>query len=154
MKKTDKPKFFEKYAWILFLIIGFLVLIGAIPHTLGNNTDPGLVITISGYTIEELQASYPDIFNLYDFYFRGGGLSDLGFAVLMIVLSLTAFRTGQKWSWYTFWVFPAYFLSWIFLCLPLPEEARAMLIPPLTVLTAVCTIGLILPVRIFLGKEK
>ena len=44
--KHEKPmneKFYKKYDWIIFLIIGVMVLVGAIPHTLGINTDPALV---------------------------------------------------------------------------------------------------------------
>lgn len=107
-----KEKFYEKYAWVVFLIIGVLVLIGAIPHTFGINTDPALVHAISDQTIDEIKISNPMLFNLYDFYFRGGGLSDLGFAFFLIVITLTAYRKGQKWAWYAFWFVPAYFLAW------------------------------------------
>lgn len=43
--------FYEKYAWGVFLIIGVLALIGAIPHTFGINTDPALVHAISSQTM-------------------------------------------------------------------------------------------------------
>jgi len=62
-------KFYEKYAWIIFLIIGVMVVAGGIPHALGFNTDPTLVQTISGQTIENLKTSIPMFFNLYNFYF-------------------------------------------------------------------------------------
>jgi len=52
-------KFYEKYAWIIFLIIGVMVLVGAIPHTFGINTDPALVQVISGQTIDEIRISNP-----------------------------------------------------------------------------------------------
>ncbi len=58
--KHEKPmneKFFEKYAWIIFIIIGVMVLVGAIPHTFGINTDPALVQVISGQTIDEIKIS-------------------------------------------------------------------------------------------------
>ena len=80
MNNKMNEKIYEKYAWVTFLVIGAMVLVGAIPHALGINTDPTLVQTISGKTIDELKISNPMFFNLYNFYFRGGGLSDLGFA--------------------------------------------------------------------------
>ena len=52
-------KFYEKYAWIIFLIIGVMVLVGAIPHTFGINTEPALVQVISGQTIDEIKISNP-----------------------------------------------------------------------------------------------
>ncbi len=57
MKNSMHEKFYEKYAWIIFLIIGVMVLVGAIPHTFGINTDPALVQVISGQTIDEIKIS-------------------------------------------------------------------------------------------------
>jgi hypothetical protein len=86
MKNLMNVKFYEKYAWTIFLIIGIIILAAAIPHTLGFNTDPTLVQTISGQTIDELKTSKPMFFNLYNFYFSGGGLSDLGMAFFIIII--------------------------------------------------------------------
>lgn len=144
-----KEKIYIKYAWIIFLIIGFGILTTAIPHALGVNTDPALVQSISGKTIESLQVNSPEIFNLYNFYFSGGGLSDLGFASFIIVISLTAYRGGQKWAWYAFWIIPLYFLSWIALSFYLIPTSSSSLILPLTLFTTLSLIGLLLPFRKF-----
>ena len=146
-------KFYVKYAWIIFLIIGILVLAGGIPHALGLNTDPTLVQTISGKTIDELKASNPMFFNLYNFYFRGGGLSDLGFAFFLIVISMTAYRWGQRWAWYAFWFVPVYFLCWIGISLTLPSESNSSLVQPLMVFTILSIVGLLLPYRKFFPKK-
>jgi len=147
-------KFYEKYAWIIFLIIGVMVVAGGIPHALGFNTDPTLVQTISGQTIENLKTSIPMFFNLYNFYFRGGGLSDLGLAFFIIVISITAYRQGQKWAWYAFWFVPVYFLSWVGLSLTLPSESSSSLIPPLTVFIILSLMGLLLPFRKFFPSKS
>lgn len=146
-------KFYEKYAWILFLIIGIMVLAGAIPHALGFNTDPALVQSISGQTIDELKNSQPTFFNLYNFYFSGGGLSDLGFAFFLIIISLTAYRLGQKWSWYAFWFVPFYFLAWVILSFNLPDSAKSSLTPPLIMIIILSLAGLLLPFRKFFPKK-
>ena len=150
---NSDEKFYEKWAWIIFFVIGIFVLIGAIPHTLGFNTDPKLVQTISGKTIDELKTISPTFFNLYNFYFRSGGLSDLGFAFFLIVISMTAYRRGQKWAWYAFWFIPAYFLGFILLSSTLPPESKFSLIPPLTVFIILSLLGLLLPFRKFLPKK-
>ena len=146
-------KFYKKYAWVIFLIIGVIVLAGGIPHMLGINTDPALVEKISGETINELKSSSPMFFNLYDFYFRGGGLSDIGFAFFLIIISMTAYRQGQKWSWYALWFVPIFFLTWIFISLPLPTESKSSLLPPLIVLIVLSLVGLLLPFRKFFSKK-
>lgn len=154
MKKLMNIKFYEKYAWVIFLIIGIIVLVGAIPHTLGINTDPTLVQTISGKTIDELKTSNPMFFNLYHFYFSGGGLSDLGFAFFLIVISLTAYRQGQKWAWYAFLFVPAFFLAWIVLSLPLPAKSKSSLFPPLIIIIVLSFVGLFLSFRKFFPKKE
>jgi len=152
MDTTSNEKFYEKYAWIVFLVVGILVLVGTVPHALGFNTDPTLVQTISGKTIDELKTSSPMVFNLYNFYFRGGGLSDLGFAFFLIVISMTAYRQRQKWAWYAFWFIPVYFLGWIGLSLTLPSESSSSLIPPLTIFIILSLLGLFLPLKKFFPK--
>jgi len=147
MNNVKKEKFYETYAWIIFLAIGTLVLVGAIPHSLGFNTDPTLVQTISGQTIDEIKSSSPMLFNLYNFYFRGGGLSDLGFAYFLIVIAVTAYRRGQKWAWYAFWFIPIYFLSWIGLSVTLPPESRALMVPPLLMFILLSVVGQLVSYR-------
>lgn len=147
-------KIYEKYAWIIFLVIGVMVLIAGTPHMLGINTDPALVEAISGQTIDELKLSNPMFFNLYNFYFRGGGLSDIGFAFFLIIISLTAYKQGQKWSWYALWFVPAYFLSWILISLSLPTEAQSSLLPSLIVLIVLSLAGVLLPVKKFFSKKN
>ncbi|MDP1802425.1 MAG: hypothetical protein Q8L81_13790 [Bacteroidota bacterium] len=52
-------KFYKKYECIIFLIIGVVVLVGAIPHTFGINMAPELVQVFSGQTIDEIKISNP-----------------------------------------------------------------------------------------------
>lgn len=152
-QKTMNEKFYEKYAWVVFLIIGVLILIAAIPHTLGINTDPALVQAISGQTIDEIKISNPMLFDLYDFYFRGGGLSDLGLAFFLIVITLTAYRKGEKWAWYAFWFVPVYFVTWIAISFSIPESIPSLLLP-LIILTGLSLAGLLLPYRKFFSKQE
>jgi hypothetical protein len=154
MKNMMNEKIYEKHAWLIFLIIGIMAAAAGLPHALGVNTDPTLVQSISGQTIDEIKNSQPLFFNLYNFYFSGGGLSDLGFAFFLIVISLTAYRKGQKWAWYAFWFVPAYFLAWIALSLTLPPASQSSLLPPLIVIVVLSLFGLFLPFRKFFpGKE-
>lgn len=146
-----KEKFYEKYAWVIFFAIGLMTMAAAVPHALGLNTDPELVKSIVGMTIEDLKLTNPMSFELYNFYFRSGGLSDLGFAFLLIVISATAYRRGEKWAWYSFWIVPAFFLSFVALSLTL--KTSSSLIPPLMVFIVLSLIGLLLPFRKFFPKK-
>jgi len=147
-------KFYEKYAWILFLLIGIMILVGGVPHMFGVNTDPILVESISGQTIDELKTTNPRFFSLYNFYFSGGGVSDVGFAFFLIMISLFAYRKGEKWAWYSFWAIPLFFTGFLFLILPLPTQAQSTMFTPLIIFIVLSIIGLLLPFRKFFPKKK
>jgi hypothetical protein len=144
-------KFYEKYAWIILFVIGLTFLPAAVPHSLGFNTDPATVESIIGMTLNEFEESYPMFYDLYLFYFRGGGLSDLGFSFLIIVISLTAYRSGEKWAWYAFWAIPAFFMG--FMAIGLSIESSTSLLLPLTLFASLSVLGLLLPIRKFFPSK-
>jgi hypothetical protein len=144
-------KIYEKYAWIAFFALGAIVLVSAVPHALGFNTDPALVESISGMTPDGLKDSNPMLFDLYSYYFMGGALSDIGFVFLIIVISMTAYRRGEKWAWYAFWFVPAYFLGWV--ALGLTIESSSSTIPYLMVFVILSLVGLLLPFRKFFPSK-
>ncbi len=151
MAEKTKEKVYEKYAWIAFLVLGAIFLVGAVPHALGSNTDPALVKEISGMTPGDLKDSNPMFFDLYNFYFMGGGLSDIGFAFLVTVISMTAYRRGEKWAWYAFWFVPAYFLAWV--AIYPTAESRSSALPYLMVFVILSLVGLLLPFRKFFPSK-
>src|SRR5665647_3299159 len=138
---TKNEKIYEKYAWIIFFVIGAMTLVTAVFHALGINTDPALVESIAGKSIDALKSSDPMFFNLYNFYFSSGGLSDIGFAFLLIVTSMTAYRRGDKWAWYAFWFVPAFFSGFAALSLTLPVESSSSMLPSLIVLIILSLVG-------------
>lgn len=150
-KNEKNEKIYEKYAWIVFFAIGVITIVSAVFHALGLNTDPALVESIAGMSIDDLKNSNPPLFNLYNFYFRGGGLSDLGFAFFLTVISMTAYRRGDKWAWYAFWFVPAFFLG--FAALSLTLESSSSLLPPLMVFIILSIVGLLLPFRKFFPSK-
>jgi len=146
-------KVYDKYAWLLLFAVGVLILVAAVPHALGINTDPALVESIAGMSIDDLKVSNPTFFNLYNFYFSSGGLSDLGFAFLLIVISATAYRKGERWAWYALWFVPAFFSGFAALSLTLPSESSLSLLPPLVVFIILSLVGLLLPIRKFFPSK-
>ena len=100
----------EKHAWILPFAIGVIFLPVAVPNLLGLDPDPATAETIIGMTFSELKASNPSLSDYVLYYVRFSGLSDLGFVFLIIAVSVTAYRRGEKWAWYAFWSIPAFFI--------------------------------------------
>lgn len=149
-------KVYEKYAWILLFAIGVMILAGGVPHSLGLNTDPETVQRIIGMTINEFQISNPSFFDLYTFYFRFGGLSDLGVAFFIIAISLTAYRKGEKFAWYILWFIPAFFIGCAAITLSTTTvslESSLSLLLPITMFVILSLLGLILPYRKFFPSK-
>jgi len=144
-------KTYEKYAWILLFAIGVIFLVAAVPATLGINTDPGTVERIAGMTLNELKVSNPGFYNLYIFYFSFGGLSDLGVAFFITAISLTAYRKGEKWAWYTLWFVPAYFIGSAAIAMSI-ESSLSLLLPE-TMFVILSLLGLLLPYRKFFPSK-
>ena len=152
MSHNRVERAYEKYAWVILTVIGALIMVGGIPHTLGINSDPTTPESIIGMGLSEFESSNPMFFDLYDFYFRAGGWSDMGFAYFAIVISATAFRKGEKWAWYILWAVPAFFLGHAAITMSFGESI-AHLLPFLGVFTGLSTLGLLLPIRRFFPKE-
>lgn len=141
-------KFYHKYAWVLLFAIGLLVAIPGVFHYIGFNTDPATAEEIVGISLNELEESNPQAFDLYEFYFQFGGLSDVGFGLLVAIISATAYRNGRKWAWYTLWSVPAFFAASIVL---LYAYELSILAPLVFVILAL--LGLLLPFRKFFPKD-
>lgn len=152
MSHNRVERAYEKYAWVILAVIGALIMIGGIPHSLGVNSDPMTPEIIIGMGLSEFEASNPLFYDLYDFYLRGGGLSDMGVAFYIIVISATAYRKGERWAWYVLWSVPAFFLGHAAITMSF-GASLAHLLPFLAVFTTISIVGLLLPIRRFFPKE-
>ncbi len=151
MSNNRVERAYEKYAWVILAVIGALIMVGGIPHTLGVNSDPTTPESIIGMGLSALKTSNPGFFDLYDFYFRAGGWSDMGFAFYVIIISATAYRKGEKWAWYILWSVPAFFLGHAAITMSFGSSI-AHLLPFLAVFMTLSVVGLLLPVRRFFPK--
>ena len=151
MTASRVDKAYEKYAWILISAVGVLTLVSGASHALGVNTDPATAERIVGIALSELKASNPRLFDLYDFYFRFGGLSDMGFGFLVTVISSTAYRRGERWAWYALWSVPVFFLGFAAISMSIGQSISGLL-PYLTLFVSLSLLGLLLPFRRFFPK--
>jgi hypothetical protein len=149
MAEQNVEKVYEKFAWVLIFFVGFLTLVGGAPHALGFNTDLETAEGIAGMALSELKESNPMLYNLYDFYFRGGGVSDMGFGFLVLMISLTAYRKRERWAWYVLWCVPVFFLSFVPISMSIGVSG---LFPYLSLFVVLSLLGLLLPFRRFFPK--
>ena len=105
--QSKQENFFERSAWVLFLVIGLIeILFGAGDMIAGVENDPAILVSATGRTPAELKAQDPLIYNAMDQQQKVIGHVLLMTGLLVSVVSLTAFRGGARWAWFTFWLIP------------------------------------------------
>ncbi|TAL40436.1 MAG: hypothetical protein EPN92_14765 [Chitinophagaceae bacterium] len=100
----------RRIAWILILIadIGLLAwgaMAALIPQQLlGPGSRPILPAGYEGYTNyswSELVSMFPKASDYITLLFRLFGVSNITFAIMAIAITVTAFRRGERWAWWT-----------------------------------------------------
>ena len=144
-------RIYEKYAWVVFLFLGLLwVVVGFTQAFYPNGLLGNDAQHVTDMSWNKLKASSPEATNLVRFLYGGMGLLKMSWSFLVIAITLTGYRRGEKWAWYTLCLVPillvssGLFNSWFF------GDASEMLqwIP----ITAISLLGLLLPYRKFFPK--
>jgi hypothetical protein len=105
--QSKQENFFEGSVWVLFLVLGVIeILFGAGDMIAGVENDPAILLSATGRTPAELKAQDPLMYNAMDHQQKVIGNILLMTGLLVSVISLTAFRRGARWSWFTFWLIP------------------------------------------------
>lgn len=152
MAAPRKEKAYEKHAWMILFAIGLFSLVTSFPPLFGVDPDPARIEGIAGMTMSELRASNPKFLDVVAFLLQAYGLVTLVWSVLVIAISMTAYRRGEKWAWYAFWSLPAYFVVSTAILLTIgPTPLETVLLPLFVILSL---LGLLLPIRKFFPKKQ
>lgn len=152
-----RGKWYERNAWVLFLVVGLpfpLFGISALLFGLslsdfpvGLPGGPEAVEALTGHPWERVLAEDATAVTLLRGVSRMAGLALLGLAVLVLLVSTTAFRRGERWSWFALLVVPGFMLG-----LLLHELDGGFVHTPAIFLT-ISLAGLLLPIRVFFGSR-
>ena len=106
--QSKQENFFARSVWVLFLVLGALeILFGVGDMIAGIENDPAILISATGRTPTELKAQDPLLYNAMDHQQKLIGNMLLMTGLLISIISLTAFRRGARWAWFTFWLIAA-----------------------------------------------
>ena len=146
-----KERLNEKYGWVVFLGLGLLwLVVGLTPLFNPEEYLDNEVQHITGMSLSELEASFPEATEMVRFLFGSVGVLKTSWSLLVLAITLTGFRRGEKWAWYTMWLAPVVLVHqglWYSVFL---GDFNEMLryIP----IVAVTLLGLLLPYRKFFPR--
>jgi hypothetical protein len=97
-----------KYGWVVYLALGLLWLVVGLsqvfnPEALIDNEAQHII----GMSLSELEALFPAATELVRFLFGTIGVLKTSWSLLVLAITLTGYRRGEKWAWYTMWLVPA-----------------------------------------------
>ena len=144
-------KVYEKYAWVILFAVGLLWVVVGFTQAF---FPAGLAETdaqhVTGMSWSELKSLSPEASNLVRFLYGCLGLLKMSWSFLVIAITLTGFRKGEKWAWYTLCLAPILLVSqglfntWFF------GDASEMI--PWIPITTISLLGLLLPYRKFFPR--
>src|SRR5574341_1464347 len=105
--------FFERHAWKVLLFFSvFMALIGMPDMLVGGSfyqeVEGTTLGATTGMTWEQLEAASPNAAAMIDLKLRIGGIQFLFLGLFSMAVTLTGFRRGEKWAWYTLWLYPLF----------------------------------------------
>ncbi|MCK4784939.1 MAG: hypothetical protein KAV87_14400 [Desulfobacteraceae bacterium] len=142
---------YVKYGWVVYLFLGLLWLVVGLtqvfnPEELANDEAQH----ITGMSLSELEASYPEATELVRFLFGAVGMLKTSWSLLVLAITLTGYRRGEKWAWYTMWLVPALLVGQGLFNSVFLGDFNEML--PWIPITSVSLLGLFLPYRKFFPR--
>lgn len=142
---------YVKYGWVVYLFLGLLWLVVGLtqvfnPEVLADDEAQHII----DMSLSELEASYPEATELVLFLFGAVGMLKTSWSLLVLAITLTGYRRGEKWAWYTLWLVPVLLVGQGLFNSVFLGDFKEMLqwIP----ITTVSLVGLFLPFRKFFPR--
>jgi len=141
----------EKYAWVVFLALGLLwVVVGLYSVFLPEGVFEADVQSVTNMPWSELKASSPVAADFVIFIYGLLGLLKISWSFFVLAITLTGYRRGEKWAWYTMWSVPVLLASnALFSVIFIGDVSQTLQFIPITTITL---LGLLLPYRKFFPR--
>ena len=142
---------YEKYGWVLYLALGLLwLVVGFVQAFFPDGLLESEVQLVLDMSWIELKASSPVAAEFVRFTYGGMGLLKMSWSFLVLAITLTGYRKGEKWAWYTLWLVPILLVSIaLFNAFWFGRVNESLEFIPITTLSI---LGLLLPYRMFFPK--
>ena len=143
---------YEKYGWVIYLALGLLWLVVGLYQTFSPDELIGKdVQRVTGMSLNELEASNPVAIELVRFVYGALGNLKINWSFLVLAITLTGYRKGEKWAWYTLWLVPVILVSMgIYNAIFFSDVNQSLESIPIV---SISLLGLLLPYRKFFPRK-
>jgi hypothetical protein len=141
-----------KYGWVWYLALGLLWLVVGFSQLFTTKVLlEDVAQNIIGMSLSELEALSPVATELVLWLHMTLGNLKISWSLFLLAITLTGYRKGEKWAWYTMWLAPAILVSQAILDAIFLGDVNQVLkwIP----ITTISLLGLLLPYRKFFPKQ-
>jgi hypothetical protein len=145
-------RIYEKYGWLIFIALGLLWLVTGLSQLFNADVMIEMDVQhVKGMSWSELEALNPESIELVRLYMGTMGNLKVSWSFFILAITLTGYRRGEKWAWYTLWLAPAILVSQGIIDSVLLGDVNEMLkwIP----ITSLSLLGLLVPIRKFFPKK-
>ena len=144
-------KFYEKYAWVILLALGLLwLVVGFVAVFQPEGIFEGDAQSVTNMPWSELKASSPMAAHFVIFVYGQMGLLKISWSFFVLAITLTGYRRGEKWAWYTMWSVPVLLVcDALFSVVFIGDVSQMLQFVPITTITL---LGLLLPYRKFFPR--
>ena len=150
MSSTDQTQgsVFQRYAWLVLFALAVLMCLLAL-YPIFAGPDEAEFESSTEVVWSELTTAVPGVADYVSRLIRLLGAGYLGFGLLAASIAWTAYKKGERWSWYVLWAMPLTFglAAIIFFVF---EANELGLFYGAAALLAV--LGLLLPLRVFFPR--
>jgi hypothetical protein len=143
---------YEKYAWLILLALGLLwLVVGIVAVFQPEGIFEADAQAVTNLPWSQLKASSPLAADFVIFVYGQMGLLKISWSFFVLVITLTGYRRGERWAWYTMLSVPVFLVSdALFSVIYIGDINQVLQFIPITAITM---LGLLLPFRIFFPKK-
>lgn len=155
--QTTPETWYVKYAWLILCLLGIAFVLFAVNALLfglglsdipvGIPGGPEAVKSLTGMTWDDALAGNPGLISLMRGISRVLGTGFLGFSLLVVLISATSYRQGQRWAWFAMWYLPVFLVGLTF------HELHGSYVFMPVVFLVLAILGLLLPFRKFFPRK-
>jgi len=97
----------EKYGWVVYIGLGLLwLVVGLYQIFLPRELLVEDIQLVLNLPMSELELSSPEAMDFVFWVYGSLGLVKVSWSLFVLAITLTGFRKGEKWAWYTLWLVP------------------------------------------------